>query len=429
MARNFDDRHLWWIGTAGRLQIVDDDFVAGAQSPLLAMSRDGGFLDFRDQGFEELQTSAPIKLNMSRIFGVRGDADVDPAAPLDIVLTITRAKGQMLPTYTTQKAKLTYAPPTDLFSYPSKAAPEWQSAWKDMGASLGLIATALLLLTVVLASPRRIVAYPARLQAFRLSFLAFTLFYLGWWAQGQLSIVQITGALKALTAGLGLSSYLYDPVSLVLISFTFVTFVLWGRGVFCGWLCPFGALQEFIGLLTEKLKIPQLSIPARIARPLERTRFLVLAVLAAAAVFAPHLGESLNEVEPFKTTFTHSFHRSAPFIAYVAALLLIGAFYFKFFCRFLCPLGAAMSLGGGLRQLNWLARRKECGAPCQLCKVACKYDAIEQDGRIRYDACFQCLDCVSLYHDENRCVPLVLLKKNGRVIAPKGKVPQRCNSV
>ncbi|MCK6390390.1 MAG: 4Fe-4S binding protein, partial [Azonexus sp.] len=280
------------------------------------------------------------------------------------------------------------------------------------------LGAALVLLAGVLARPRWIAVAPVRLRRFRTAFLVFTLVFIGWYAQGQLSIVQITGAIKALKAGGGLSSYLYDPISLMLIGFTVISFLVWGRGTFCGWLCPFGAMQEFVGMAASILKIRQMRIPLALAKRLENGRYLLLTVLLAAAWLAPQLGERLNEVEPFKTAITVAFDRSWPFVAYAVVLLLASLLYYKAFCRFLCPLGGAMSLGGRLRLWGWLPRRSECGQPCQRCKVVCEYDAIEPGGEIRYDACFQCLDCVGIYHDKARCVPLILHDKRGVSLTP-----------
>jgi ferredoxin len=78
-----------------------------------------------------------------------------------------------------------------------------------------------------------------------------------------------------------------------------------------------------------------------------------------------------------------------------------------------------MLFGGRLRRWNWLPRRSECGKPCQTCKSRCEYDAIEKTGEIRYDDCFQCLDCMGIYHDDQRCAPLLLKKKS--VIIDKGR--------
>jgi polyferredoxin len=100
---------------------------------------------------------------------------------------------------------------------------------------------------------------------------------------------------------------------------------------------------------------------------------------------------------------------------WAVGLLLAGAFVYKFFCRFVCPLGAALTLGGRLRRWNWLPRIEACGQPCQRCRIACRYDAIEPGGAIDYDECHQCLDCVGIYHDTQRCGPQLLAAK-GKVV-------------
>jgi polyferredoxin len=279
-----------------------------------------------------------------------------------------------------------------------------------------VIALALVLLSAVLLRPRAVSSSPRRLLQFRMAFLAFTLLFIGWYAQGQLSIVQITGAIKSLAAGAGLKSFLYDPVSLLLIAFTLVSLAVWGRGPFCGWLCPFGALQEFVGLLARALRIPQWRMPAPLARLLARSRYAILALLVGSAALAPAAAEKLVEIEPFKTAITVGFQREWPFLLWAVGLLLAGAFVYKFFCRFVCPLGAALTLGGRLRRWSWLPRIEACGQPCQRCRIACRYEAIAPDGAIDYDECHQCLDCVGLYHDAKRCGPQRLLAAKGKAI-------------
>ncbi|BAL26987.1 4Fe-4S binding protein [Azoarcus sp. KH32C] len=428
MERNFDKRHLWWIASAGRYSILDDNFIPGAPSPRLAMSQNGMFYDLRDEDFEPHDIAGPPELNASRLFGVNAAASLDPASPVELMLTVSRAKGTVLPTVITRQLALSYVPPANLFAYPPEPLPEWLLAWKNRWVDLTVLAASLIVLSIVLARPRWISLDKRRLRLFRLGFLAYTLLYIGWYAQGQLSIVQITGAIKTLKAGLGLASYLYDPISLLLIAFTVISFVFWGRGTFCGWLCPFGALQEFVGRLARRLGVPRLRIPPSVARRLEFGRYLILAGLLGAAFWLPTEGETLNEVEPFKTVITLGFDRTWPFIAYAAVLLVAGTFYYKFFCRFLCPLGGAMSLGGLLRRFDWLNRRAECGKPCQRCKAVCDYDAIEPSGEIRYEACFQCLDCVGIYHDDKRCVPIMLYQKKGKRLRPELALTQRAQA-
>lgn len=417
-----EGQHLLWIASAGRYSMLDERFVPGSPPQRLALRQDRLNLELRDFDFELTAPVGAPPLNASRLYSVYAEAGLDPGRPFAIDLTLIRAKGMMLPRITRQNVSLDYATPAALLAYPPSPPPEWLLAWQARWLDLAIIGAALLLLSSVLARPRWLSLSARRLARFRWAFLAFTLVYLGWYAQGQLSIVQLTGTVKTLRAGQGLASFLYDPVSLLLIAFTLLSLLIWGRGTFCGWLCPFGALQEFVAAavhrLPARLRPPQ--VPRKwqqsTGRRLAHLRYVLLAALLLAALLWPTLAEKLVEAEPFKTAITIGFDRPWPYVAYAVLLLLAGASYYKLFCRLLCPLGAALTLGGKLRRWHWLPRRAECGQPCQTCRSRCNYDAIERDGAIRYDDCFQCLDCVGIYHDEQRCAPLLLWHKKGRSV-------------
>jgi polyferredoxin len=94
-------------------------------------------------------------------------------------------------------------------------------------------------------------------------------------------------------------------------------------------------------------------------------------------------------------------------------------FHYKFFCRYLCPLGATFAALSFVRRWKWIPRRKECGSPCQMCRVKCRYDAIEKSGAIVYSECFQCLDCVVILDNPKLCVPAVVEQKRARRDARK----------
>jgi transcriptional regulator of nitric oxide reductase len=416
MQRLQDGQQALWVASAGRLPLVDDSFVRGTVPQRLSLLQDNAPYEARDLDLDLRPPPGAPDFHTVLALQIPPLSALDPAQAMRFTFTFSRARGSILPQITERTVSLDYAPPRGLLSYPPKPLPDWLLAWKDRARDLAIIGAALLLLALVLSRPRWISISAGRLRTFRLSFLAFTLIFIGWYAQGQLSIVQITGAIKALHAGQGLASFLYDPISLLLIAFTALTFFVWGRGTFCGWLCPFGALQEFVALLAQRLGLRPRRLPATLARLLDRGRYVLLAALCLSALWAPQLAGQLVEVEPFKTAITVGFDRSGPFVAYAVALLLLSALYYKFFCRFLCPLGAAMTLGGKLRLPNWLVRRKECGQPCQTCRYRCTYDAIEPSGKINYDDCFQCLDCVGIYHDDQRCAPLILYRRKGRSV-------------
>ncbi|MEL7182510.1 MAG: 4Fe-4S binding protein, partial [Pseudomonadota bacterium] len=142
-------------------------------------------------------------------------------------------------------------------------------------------------------------------------------------------------------------------------------------------------------------------------------KYGVLASLVGIAVVAPAQLDKAVEVEPFKTAVTTFFVREWYYVAYAVGLLLLSMVLFKGFCRYLCPLGALMAIGGLVRGRDWIARRDACGSPCQLCKVKCSYGAIKKSGAIDYSECFQCLDCVTVHDDPKQCVPLILAAKKG----------------
>ena len=235
------------------------------------------------------------------------------------------------------------------------------------------------------------------------------------WGQGQLSVVTVLGTLRALILDQGLAFLLFDPFSLAIWVAVIFGFFYWGRGFFCGWLCPYGAMQEITGYLGEKMGIKSLKVPPKWDRHLKKVKYAILLILAVMTFFAPGALDYAVEVEPFKTAVTTYFIREWYFTIYAIFWLILGLFIFKEFCRYVCPLGAFMAIGNALRMKNWIKRRPQCGSPCQLCQVRCKYQAIEKTGKIAYSECFQCLDCVTIHEDKNTCVPLVLMQKGRKV--------------
>ena len=271
-------------------------------------------------------------------------------------------------------------------------------------------------LALVLARPKWMVATPARLARFRIGYLVFTLVFIGWFAQGQLSVVNITALVQAAAAGRDLAFFLYDPVTVVLWAFVAVTLVAWGRGTFCGWLCPFGAMQELVAQAARRLGVRRIRLHRDLDAKLKRVKYALLAAIVGLAVVSPAWTDRAVEIEPFKTAITLGFARSWPFVAWAVGLLLVNAFIYKGFCRYLCPLGAGLGLLGRVRLLRWIPRRGECGTPCQTCRHRCEYQAIRTSGAIVYEECFQCLDCVAIHDSPQRCAPLIARARE-RIVA------------
>jgi polyferredoxin len=211
--------------------------------------------------------------------------------------------------------------------------------------------------------------------------------------------------------GFSWEGFLLDPLLFLLWSFVALTLLLWGRGVYCGWLCPFGALQELLFRLARRLHLPAAELPAMLHERLLGVKYMILIGLFGVSLQSLDTAERLAEVEPFKTVTALHLNRAWPFVAYVLALLLIGLFVRKFFCRYLCPLGAALTFPGRFRIFDWLRRRRECGRPCQICALECEARAIRPTGEINDLECHYCLDCQVTYWNEHKCPPLVEKRK------------------
>ncbi len=424
MARLEPGQQAILVASSGRLGFVDADFVRGGVPARLAIRQNELPVELRDMDVDLRLAGAPDFAEFSElaVFRVTAQSGFDPAQPWQLVQKIEREKGIVFPERVSRELLVDYRLPERFFAIPESAETRaWKAAWQSRTADLAALAALFAVLAAALVAQRRLVARPARLAAFRWAVLAITLVFVGWHAQGQLSIVNLSGPLAALAQGRDLGFVLYDPVTLAVAGFTVLTLAVWGRGVFCGWLCPFGALQEFVGKAAQALRVPQWQVPERIDHALGRIKYALAAAILAAAAFAPALANRLVEAEPFKTAITLGFERSGPAFWYALATLALGAFVYKGYCRWLCPLGAALATLARTRRWDWLPRRAECGQPCQRCRHACAYNAIEASGEIRYHDCFQCLDCVAIHDDRKRCVPLILTDRHGRPVPLHGR--------
>ncbi|NHF74481.1 4Fe-4S binding protein [Paracoccus xiamenensis] len=398
---------------AGRHGLVGEDFVRNTAPALIGLMQDGFPLELRDSDLlftlkPDLPQGAAMILRTDRRLGF------DPAREYQLTVLAEREHGVFQPETGTQELRLSHATDARFFLRPVEAVKmsplqaTLLARWPDLVALAAFCG-----LTLTLLLRQSATAGSRHFGAIRLAVLAVTLVFVGWWGQGQLSVVTVTGTLRAGLQGQSLGFLLYDPFSLMLWGVALASVLVWGRGWFCGWMCPFGALQELTHAAGRRLGLRPLVVPDRLDRQLRRIKYLVLALLVVSAFAAPGLSDSLNEVEPFKTAVTTYFLRDWFYVAYALFWIVAGLFLFKSFCRYVCPLGAFFALTDGLRFADNIPRRAECGSPCQLCRVRCKYGAIRKSGEISYDECFQCLECVQIHDDATTCVPLVLAARKG----------------
>ena len=400
--------------------LVTEDFVRNT-SPDLISAEQGGFpIAFRDSDiFVELNEALPEALHDGVSLILRTDRRLgfDPTSEWVLRIKALRTHGSFQPEIGSKSLDMTHVTPERFYSRvePVKPTPPWVDALRNRKGDLIVLGIFLVGLVALLGLRLNRLAGHRHFTPIRLGILAFVAGFVGWWGQGQLSIATPLAVARTALDGGSYFFLLYDPFSLAIWAVTIIGFVLWGRGLFCGWLCPFGALQEFAHHIGRLLRLPQIEPSAEWDDRLKWIKYVVLASLFLMLFTAPARLDKAIEIEPFKTAITTFFIREWYYVAYAVGLLLLSMVLFKGFCRYVCPLGAAMAIGGLLRGRKWIDRRDACGSPCQLCKVKCSYGAIKKTGEIQYSECFQCLDCVTIHDDPVQCVPLILAAKGRKV--------------
>ncbi|MDH5395586.1 MAG: 4Fe-4S binding protein [Gammaproteobacteria bacterium] len=291
------------------------------------------------------------------------------------------------------------------------AEPVWVSVWQDKIFQIVILIIGLTVLMLILILQDWIAKHPTFLNYLRTGYLIYTVVFIGWYSLAQLSIVNVFTFINSFVHGFSWDNYLIDPMMFMLWGFVAVTVILWGRGVYCGWLCPFGAMQELIFRITERCKCPTFEFPEVVHERLWAIKYIILLGLFAVSMQSLVMAEQLAEVEPFKTAVTLRFARDWSYVFYALALLLISAFNRKFYCRYVCPLGAALTFPSKFRIFEWLRRYKECGRPCQICRNECEVRAIRSTGEINANECHYCLDCQVTYWNAYKCPPLAEKRK------------------
>lgn len=206
-----------------------------------------------------------------------------------------------------------------------------------------------------------------------------TLVVLGWLDGGFLSVSHITSGIWA-----GVGVYLRDIPLLLIVTFTLITTLVWGR-VFCGFLCPFGALQDLIARWVPKSW--QRSVPEHLHRRGIWIKYLILAVIVVPALLGSQV--SLYQYfEPFGTVF---FLSPSPLLWLIAGSIIAACIVVpRFYCRYACPLGAALGILA-LLSVRRIPRVEHCSL-CSVCEQKCPTGAISNE-IVDFPECVRCNVC------------------------------------
>lgn len=188
--------------------------------------------------------------------------------------------------------------------------------------------------------------------------------------------------------------------SLVLAFGLLMSIIFFRRG-FCGWICPFGTVQELLG----KIRKNKINIPKKYDT---KARYLKYGVLAFAMIGAGITGSLVfRNYDPFMTFFHFGKgiiwnYEAEEFASHITAFILtIGVLIFsvfisRFWCKYLCPLGAGMALLSKLGFTTIKNDTKKC-TKCKSCNKACPVGiTIHNKKEIKDSECINCAKCVNV---------------------------------
>lgn len=415
----------------GKYSFKGSGYVRGGIFDRIQLIQGDRALRFFDRGHKRLgrldPADAPAFTELD-IFKIPVDAEFDPAEPWRLQLLVQRATGAVTKAFVT--VDLGYQLPERFIKQAPVVHPAvedeaaaktalWQRVWRDKQVEIAVLIAMLLTLSAIFFFQKQFTRNARVFYWVRIGFLTMTLVFLGWMTNAQLSVVNLLALGGALRSGFSWDAFLLDPLVFIQWFAIAAALLFWGRGAYCGWLCPFGALQELSNKIARAVKVPQFELPWGLHERLWPIKYMIFLGLFAVSLTSLPRAEALAEVEPFKTAIILKFAREWPFVVFALSMLFIGLFVERFYCRYVCPLGAALAIPARMRMFDWLKRYRECGNPCHTCANECPVQAIHPTGEINPNECVNCLHCQMLYQSDTKC-PVIIKQLKRRAKASAG---------
>lgn len=423
------------IAASGDYSFRGSGFVRGGIFDRIQLVQDDQTILFKDKDYRRVDSLKLPNPEFSEVglFRVPASAKFDPTKPFRLELLVQRPTGATSKAFTS--FSLSYQTPQRFLATAAAPAPQpepvasapdpgahesaaqadalWPKIWRARVLDVVILAISLVILTGIFFFQDWLVKKPVMFARLRTAFLLFSVLWIGLYAKAQLSVVNVLTFANAIVTEFRWDYFLLEPLIFILWCATAVSLIFWGRGAYCGWLCPFGSLQELLNHGARRLGIRQITVPFYVHERLWALKYILFLGLFGVSLGNMAFAEQLAEIEPFKTVVLLRFMREWWFVLFALSLLTAGLFIERFYCRYLCVLGAALAMPGRGRMFNWLKRRKQCGYECQLCAKNCMVQAIHPLGEINPNECLYCMHCQVIYSDDHACPPLVM-KREGR---------------
>lgn len=192
------------------------------------------------------------------------------------------------------------------------------------------------------------------------------------------------------------SNYEFEGISLSMaLTIALLAMAIIGGRFFCGWLCPVGAIQDFASRIGRRLKILRYKVLDNKAYTVILKYLILLAILI---VSISGYGAIISVLSPWRAflsspkTITAWAEMKIGFII-ILIIFIASIFVSRFFCRYLCPLGAAQSLFSSFSPLS-IKHEKSCRS-CNKCLEECPVGiSFSSESNTISPECIRCLKCV-----------------------------------
>ena len=284
----------------------------------------------------------------------------------------------------------TAQPVADLWDFEDEDETEtWSALLQDQALDLSLF---------VAFATLALVSFFRKSAALKYVTLVVAVAYLGFAKSQLISVVNIYGLVTG-----NLPVFRYSLAWYLFAGFTVVSTVLWGR-VYCGRICAYGALTQLLDrIVPARLR---LEVPPWLERHASKVKYGLLGATLLYFLVTSDI-MAYRYVEPF---WLFTLQSSTVLWIGLAVLLVATVCVRNLYCRFLCPVGAALGLLSNLTVFR-IKRWSECST-CKICEKACEWGAI-QGPKILVSECVRCDDCERLYEDTVKCPHWIILRKKG----------------
>lgn len=369
-------------------------FVRGGIYDRFRIEQNNNTINFKDEDFYNLYESNIENIENFKETGIFiiNNKDFDNTQPWKLIL---------IKDYKT--FHINYKLPK--FFYIEKQ-PIWLKIWNNKIFYISLLLIVWISTIIIFIKKNKIISNKFYLSILYNSILILNIYIFGFLIEGQPSIVNIFPIIKDYK---NIEMFVLDPYLTINWIMIISTIFIWGKAMFCGWICPFGAIQEIAFKIKLLIGFKNQSYEKHLNI---NTKYIILLILLTISIYDINAAEILAEIEPFKTMWIIGIkNRPYYIIIYTLSLIIISFYIYRFFCRFICPLGAIFALSSHKILLN-LKRRETCKI-CKICKTDCNSNAINNNGFIDSKECFGCFSCINKMIDKKTC-PAIKNEKNNK---------------